>query len=124
MKKDKKMNLNIIALNILLMVYSMSGICSKFAAKAQFLSIKFILCYGIFLFLLVFYAFGWQQIIKKMPLTTAYANKAITIVWGMIWGVLFFQEEISIKKIFGALVVVIGVVLYAKSDETKEDLLE
>ena len=35
---------------------------------------------------LVAYAFGWQQVIKHLPLTTAYANKAVTVVWGILLG--------------------------------------
>ena len=35
---------------------------------------------------LVTYAAGWQQVIKHLPLTTAYANKAVTVVWGILAG--------------------------------------
>jgi hypothetical protein len=41
------------------------------------------------------YAILWQQVLKKIPLTTAIANKSITIVWGMIFGLLFFEEKVS-----------------------------
>lgn len=35
----------------------------------------------------------WQQILHYLPLTFAYANKGVSLVWGMIWGALFFQEK-------------------------------
>ena len=41
------------------------------------------------------YAIGWQQVIKRMPLTTAYANKAVTLVWGLVWGLLLFHEQLN-----------------------------
>jgi drug/metabolite transporter (DMT)-like permease len=106
-----------VLLHIMLMIYSMSGICSKMAAKQSFLSFKFCLFYGLVIFLLFFYAIGWQQIIKRMPLTVAFANKAVTIVWGLVWGLLFFHETITIGKLIGVLLVVCGIVIYAKSEE-------
>lgn len=118
MKKIKTMFL----LHLMLMIYSMSGICSKLAAGEPFLSLKFCLYYGIIIALLGFYAIGWQQIIKRMPLTTAFANKAVTVVWGLVWGVAFFHEEITVGKVIGAVLVVLGVVIFAKSDEEKNDV--
>lgn len=110
-------NLNIfLKLHIMLMIYSLGGIFSKLAGKENFLSFKFCLYYAVIIGLLGFYAIGWQQIIKKLPLTTAFANKAVTVVWGIVWGCVFFNEKITIGKIIGASMVVLGVVIYAKSD--------
>lgn len=110
-----------ILLHIMLMIYSMSGICSKMAAKQKFLSIRFCVYYGIIIFLLFMYAIGWQQIIKRIPLTVAFANKAVTVVWGLVWGFIFFKEEITIGKLVGALFVIAGVILYAISEEYEDD---
>ena len=63
------------------------------------------------------YAIFWQQILKIFSLTTAFLNKAVTIVWGMIWGALFFSEEIKINMIIGAIIVLIGIVLVVKDSE-------
>lgn len=109
------------ALHLLLMVYSTSGICSKLAAGEAFLSPRFCLYYAIILLLLGVYAIGWQQIIKRLPLTTAFANKAVTVVWGIVWGAAFFQEEITPKKLLGAAFIVIGVILYAGSDVSSKE---
>ena len=108
-------------LHIMLMIYSMSGICSKMASKQDFLSTEVCFYYAMIIILLGFYAISWQQIIKRLPLTMAFANKAVTIVWGIIWGVVFFDEAITAGKIIGAILVIIGVVIYAKSDGEKED---
>ena len=108
----------ILALNILLMFFSLGGIFSKLASKQPFLSLKFILCYGALLLIMFVYAIGWQQIIKRLPLTMAYANRAVTIVWGIIWGLLFFNEKLNVGKIIGAVIVIAGVLLYVtESDE-------
>ncbi|MGP1504396.1 MAG: EamA family transporter [Eggerthia catenaformis] len=112
----------LILLHLMLMIYSLSGICSKMASKQTFLSIPFILYYGAIILLLGFYAIGWQQIIKRLPLTTAFSNKAVTVVWGLVWGVLFFHESITLGKIIGIVLIISGIVIFASSDkeETNE----
>ena len=106
-------------LHIILLLYSTGGIFSKLAAGEKFLSVPFILLYGIQILILLVYAFGWQQVLKVMPLSTAYANKAVTIVWGGLWGVLFFYEKLSAGKIVGCLIVLAGVALYGYADGKK-----
>ncbi|MCR5655357.1 MAG: transporter [Lachnospiraceae bacterium] len=103
-------------LHAMLMVYSMTGIFIKLAATAEFLSMKFIFFYGMVIVLLGFYAICWQQVIKRIPLTSAYANRAITVGWGLIWGPLFFHEQITIGKIAGIACVITGIVFYAIAD--------
>ena len=119
MNKNTK---TILALNILLMFFSLGGIFSKLASKQPFLSLKFILCYGALLFIMFVYAIGWQQIIKRLPLTMAYANRAVTIVWGIIWGLLFFNEKLNLGKVIGAVIVIAGVLLYVTESEEGEHI--
>ena len=114
---DKSKIKVLLGLHIMLMIYSMSGICSKMASQQKFLSFKFCTYYAVIILLLGFYAIGWQQVIKRLPLTTAFANKAVTVVWGIIWGAVFFKESITLGKIVGAILVIIGVVIYARADE-------
>lgn len=108
---------HIIFLHILLAVYSLSGVCSKMAAGYSFLSLPFIFWYGLVILNLGIYAVVWQQIIKHLPLTTAYANKAVTIVWGILWGSLFFDEAIKWNMIVGAIIVIIGVIVVVTADD-------
>lgn len=110
-----------ILLHVLLMVYSISGILSKLAAKVVFMSIPFILLYLGIVFLLGIYAIFWQQIIKALPLTIAYANKAVSVIWGLIWGILFFHEKLTLGKIIGICLIVTGIILFCKSDENLEN---
>ena len=110
----------LVALHALLALYSLSSICGKLAAGFDFLSLGFMLCYGGMIAVLGIYAIGWQQIIKRVPLTFAYANRAVTVVWGIIWGALFFHEGISPLKLLGAAIVLAGVVLYASTEHDDE----
>lgn len=111
----------LIALHFLLMIYSMGGIFSKKAAGVPFLSVRFCLYYAGIIFLLGIYAIFWQQIIKQLPLTTAFANKAVTVIWGMIWGMLFFAEKPTPGKLFGIALVVVGIALFAFADKEQEN---
>lgn len=117
MKKYIKINRYIFILHIVLAMYSLFGIASKLAAFEKFLSTKFILYYGVVIVNLFVYALVWQQILKKLSLITAYANKAVTVIWGIIWGFLFFDEAITINKVIGAVIIIFGVYMVVKSDE-------
>lgn len=107
-------------LNLILLFYSLSGICSKTASGKQFLSFEFILFYGLVLFILAVYAILWQQVIKRIPLNIAYANKAVTLVWGMVWGAVVFKEHISLANIIGAVIVLAGVLLMVTGGEKEK----
>jgi drug/metabolite transporter (DMT)-like permease len=118
---DKSRLKTLFLLHIMLMIYSMSGICSKLASGEAFLSFRFCFYYAIIILLLGFYAIGWQQIIKRLPLTTAFANKAVTVIWGIIWGAVFFHEKVTVGKVIGAILVIVGVIIYANADGKVED---
>ncbi len=105
-----------LALHLLLLLYAAASVFSKLAAGEDFLSFRFILFYGAALLLLGGYALGWQQVIKRLPLTSAYANKAVTVIWGLLAGLLFFGEALTPRKLLGAALVVAGIVLFAFSD--------
>ena len=111
-----------ILLHVMLMLYSMGGIFSKLAGAEPFLSVKFCVYYGVIIAVLGIYAIGWQQVIKRMPLTTAFANKAVTVVWGLFWGIIWFHEQITVGKVIGAVLVMIGVVIFANADGEAENV--
>ena len=60
------------------------------------------------------YAIGWQQILKRVELSTAYMFKGTSLIFVMLLASLFFGETISIMNIVGAVVIVAGIILYAK----------
>ncbi len=110
-------------LHIVLLIYSAGTVCSKLAAGQEFMSLKFILFYGGVLLSLMIYAVAWQQVIKNLPLTTAFANKAVTLIWGLICGALIFHEQITVGKMIGAAVTAAGIILFvtSKDKEVGED---
>lgn len=106
-----------IYLHLMLLVFSFGEVCSKLASAQEFLSFRFFLFYGLLLLSLAFYAVCWQQVLKVMPLTTAYANKSVIIIWGMIWGAVIFGETITWNMILGGLIIMAGVYLMVCEDE-------
>ncbi len=101
----------------LLIVYSFCGVFSKLAAGNDFLSVPFIIFYGLSLLLLGIYAVFWQQILKHFALTEAFFNKAVIVIWGMVWGALFFGEQITVNMIIGAVIIIIGIRVLARDYE-------
>ncbi|MBQ8172202.1 MAG: transporter [Oscillospiraceae bacterium] len=108
-------------LHLVLIISTIGGIFSKLASKQPFFSFEFCLFYGLLLLSLGVYAILWQQVLKLLPLNLAYANKGVTIIWGMLWGVLFFSESVSLSNIIGAAVVLGGVILMTWDGEKKHE---
>lgn len=105
-------------LQAVFLIYSINSIVAKLASGQESFSMTFIMLYGLELVILGVYAILWQQIIKKFELSVAYANKAVTLIWAMIWGALIFKEQITLSKVGGILLVIVGIIIL---NGTKED---
>ena len=90
---------DMLLLQAVFLIYSISSVVSKFASEKEMLSMEFILLYGLDVLVLGIYALLWQQVIKKFELSIAYANKAVTLVWALIWGIFLFHERITTGKV-------------------------
>lgn len=112
---------NIIFLHSIIFLYSLTSLCSKFASGMEFFSWEWILVYGLQIFILGVYAILWQQILKRMNLNFAFANKSLALVWGMLFGFLVFDEKISALNILGALIVLIGVIVMVTGEEKPDE---
>ena len=111
----------IMMLHCIIILYSCTNICSKYAAAMEFFSLQWCLLYGLIIFILGIYALLWQQVLKTLPLNFAYANKAVTVAWGMLFGLLIFGEPIEPNHIIGAVTVLCGVVLMVSSKDKSEE---
>ncbi len=104
-------------LHFFLMISSLLAISSKLAAQEPFLSQRFMVYYSVVLLNLGVYAVIWQQLIKRMPLVTAYANKAVGTIWGLVWAKVFFGEEITKSRVVGVMIIIIGIILVVTNQE-------
>ncbi len=113
--KNKKVSVFLL-MNIAFIVYSLSSVISKYASGEEVLSSKWILLYGAMIFCLMLYAVMWQFVLKKLDLIIAYSSKAIVVIWGTIWGILLFREQLSLNKILGLLIIIFGILLISKDE--------
>ena len=90
-------------------IYSFCGVFQKLAGRHPMLSWPFVFYYGCSVGILFVYAILWQLILKKAPLTTAYSNRAVSMIWSMVWSVLLFQETVRWNQILGAIIICLGV---------------
>lgn len=107
---------NFLRLQGILLLYSLGGLFSKKAAQYPLSSKEFMFFYITIIGILFIYAILWQQMLKRIPLTVAFSNKAVVIIWGILWGRLFFNEKVSIKMLLGATIIICGIYLVEKNE--------
>ena len=110
---------SLVLLEIAFFIYSLSSMFSKQAMYNNPTILHIVIFYGLSLFMLGVYAIIWQQVLKKLDLSVAFANKGITIIWGIIWGVILFKEKITIGMIIGALIVILGIIVMMRWQRRK-----
>lgn len=111
---------DIVVLQGIIMIYSVSSVIAKFASGPDFPSVKFFLLYGLEIGVLGIYAICWQQAIKKFELSVAYANRAMVTLWAMVWAVLIFGERITWKNLAGVALIIAGTVIINREDKENE----
>lgn len=115
-EKEKKNIKWYVILHVIFFIYAVSSVFGKKAGEYTFLSCGFLKMYAGVIACLLLYALVWQQVIKHIPLITAYASRAVTIVWGVFFGKIFYKEEITFHKVFSLLLIIMGIILFARAD--------
>ena len=121
MKKKKLGIVDLLQLQSAVVVYSLSTVAANLASKHDFLSWGYILYFGLEFVILAAYALIWQQMIKKFQLSIAYANKALTLMWSMVWNFIIFHNGITPFKVVGVVLVVIGVMVMNSGISEEEE---
>lgn len=110
----KKMRIwDLMILQAVIVIYTFSTVIGKFAAESAVnrKGFMFLGLYGAEIAVLGIYAVLWQQMIKKFELSVAYANRAVALLWSLLWAVLLFNERITIRKLAGIALVIAGTVI-------------
>lgn len=112
----------VLILQAIIFVYSMNSIAAKLASGESGLTPRFVAFCAVEVLILGIYAILWQQAIKHFDISVAYANKAMVLLWGLLWGVVFFRDRISAGKLAGIAMVIAGVILINRGEhgETAE----
>lgn len=110
----------IILLQLAIIIYTISGVMAKMASGADSFG-KLILFFSLDFLFLGIYAICWQQMIKIFPLSVAYANRAIALLWSAIWAKLIFGEMVSVRQMIAIGVVMIGMTIINTEKEAEEN---
>lgn len=96
------------------LLYACVTLFTKFAAQQEFMSMSY--CLGLTGAIVVMgaYAICWQQVLKRIELSTAYMFKGTSLIFIMFLVWALFGEQLTPNNIIGACVIIVGIALYAK----------
>lgn len=95
-------------------IYACEAIFTKLAALQEPLSFEYFLCLGGAFCVMGVYAILWQQVLKRIELSTAYMFKGTSLIFVLLLAALLFGESITWTNIMGALMIIGGITLFAK----------
>ena len=97
------------------LVYACTSIFTKMASRQKMLSWPYLLWIAGAIGVMGVYAILWQQVIKRMPLSTAYMFKGTSLIFILLISALLFGEAISVNNMIGSAIIIFGIVLFAKA---------
>lgn len=113
---------DIICLQAVIVIYTISSVVAKFASNQEPWSFEFFLFYGGEIVVLMVYALFWQQMIKKFDLSIAYANRAMVLLWSMVWAVIIFNNKITVQNVLGVALVIAGTVIVNTDNHAEKNM--
>ena len=102
---------SLIGINLL---YACVTLFTKYASQQEFMSLAYCLGLAGAIGVMGAYAICWQQVLKRIELSTAYMFKGTSLIFIMLLAWMLFGEQITLNNIIGACVIIIGIALYAK----------
>ena len=97
------------------LIYACTGICTKMASRYEMFSRPYLFWMAGAVGVIVAYAILWQQIITKIPISTAYMFKGTGLIFGLLFSHLLFSEQITVYNIIGAAIIITGIALFSKA---------
>ena len=95
------------------LLYACVTLFTKYASQQEMGSVAYCLGIAGAIGVMGAYAICWQQILKRVELSTAYMFKGMSLIFIMLFAFALFGEPITIMNIIGASVIISGIVLYA-----------
>ena len=95
-------------------LYACVTLFTKYAAQQEFMSMPYCLALCGAIGVMGMYAICWQQVLKRINLSTAYMFKGTSLIFVILLAYALFGEAITLMNIIGAIVIVLGIILYAK----------
>lgn len=97
------------------LLYACVTIFTKYASQQEMMSINYLLGLGGAVVVMGIYAILWQQVLKRIELSTAYMFKGTSLVFVLLLAALLFDESITWTNIVGAMIIISGIALYARA---------
>ena len=95
------------------LIYACTSICTKMASRQEIMSWSYLFWIAGAISVMGIYAILWQQVIARMPLSTAYMFKGTSLIFVLLFSVFLFDETITLNNIIGAVIIIFGIVLFA-----------
>ena len=110
------MNLRVVVILLSVnLLYACVSIFTKYASQSEFMSWSYVCAVVGAIGVMGLYAILWQQILKRIEISLAYMFKGTSIVFVMLLAHIIFGEQITWNNIIGAIIIILGIVLYAHS---------
>lgn len=109
---DFRASLLLIGVNI---IYACTSIFTKTASTQEILSLQWMAWIVGAVGVMGLYALCWQQVLRHTELSTAYMFKGTSLIFILLISSLLFGEIITLKNVIGSVIIITGIVLYAKS---------
>lgn len=111
-------------LHLSIFIFSFTGVFAKAAANMYndggFANPRLYLFVILMFTVCAVYAIVWQIVIKNFDLHIGYANRSVYLIWGQLWAVAIYGEQLSIKNVIGLAIVMIGVIIVALNTNYEE----
>lgn len=101
---------NILFAIVIYTIFPLSSVFMKMASGYDNPIIKMLLFVSSLGVLGVF-SILWQRLLKNVDLVKAYIFKSTAIIWNVVYGVLLFNEHITVNMILGMLITTVGVII-------------
>lgn len=96
------------------LLYACVSLFTKYASQQEFASMAYCLGLAGAVGVMGVYAICWQQILKRVELSTAYIFKGTSLIFIMLFAFVLFGEAITMMNVMGAAVIITGITLFAK----------
>ena len=93
------------------LIASSSGVFLKFASMYEFLSVRYVLYFGMTVLVMGIYAVLWQEVLKLIPLNKAYLYKSSGIGISLMYAYIIFGENITFHNIIGCAMIIAGIII-------------
>ena len=109
---NAKVVVELVGINLL---YACVTLFTKYSAQPGFMSMEY--CLGLCgaIGIMGVYAICWQQILKRIEISTAYMFKGTSLIFVLLISALFFGEVITVNNLIGSIIIIGGIVLFAKA---------